>query len=161
MRLSHARSNAARARRCAPSSRRGPPSRCPSTSPRPIGSPSSTPSSRWRWSRCSSRAPTRQDAIGRAYDRLVRACDAALKRPWVTIGILSAGTFIVLAWVASSVLLRFPNSGDEYCYLLQARLWLDGRAWYAEHPVQPFFDFLHIRVLDGRVFSVFPPAGRP
>ena len=102
-----------------------------------------------------------QEAIGRAYDRLVRACDAALKRPWVVVGIISAGTFLVLAWVASRVLLRFPNSGDEYCYLLQSRLWLDGRAWYAEHPVQPFFDFLHIRVLDGRVFSVFPPAGRP
>ena len=24
--------------------------------------------------------------------------------------------------------------------------------------MQPFFDFLHIRVLDGRVFSVFPPG---
>ena len=99
-----------------------------------------------------------QEAIGRVYDRLVRACDAALKRPWITVGVLAAATFGVLAWIATGVLLRFPNSGDEYCYLLQARLWLDGRAWYAEHPLQPFFDFLHIRVLDGRVFSVFPPG---
>jgi len=99
-----------------------------------------------------------QDAIGRAYDRLVRACDAALKRPWVTVGLLSAGTFIVLAWVASSVLLRFPNSGDEYGYLFQARAWLDGRAWFPAPAMQEFFGFSHIRALDGRVFSVFPPG---
>jgi hypothetical protein len=99
-----------------------------------------------------------QGAIGRVYDRLTRACDAALKRPWITVSVLAAATFGLLAWIATGVLLRFPNSGDEYCYLLQARLWLDGRAWYAEHPLQPFFDFLHIRVLDGRVFSVFPPG---
>jgi len=99
-----------------------------------------------------------QDATGRAYDRLVRATDAALKRPWLTVGVLAFATFCVLAWLATAVLLRFPNSGDEYCYLLQSRLWLDGRAWYPEHPLQPFFDFLHVRVLDGRVFSVFPPG---
>jgi hypothetical protein len=99
-----------------------------------------------------------QGAIGRVYDRLVRTCGAALTRPWRSVGALAAGTFLVLSWMATRVLLRFPNSGDEYCYLLQARLWLDGRAWYAEHPLQPFFDFLHIRVLDGRVFSVFPPG---
>jgi hypothetical protein len=99
-----------------------------------------------------------RDATGRVYDRLVRACDAALKRPWFAVSLLAAATFGVLAWTATGVLLRFPNSGDEYCYLLQARLWLDGRAWYAEHPLQPFFDFLHVRVIDGRVFSVFPPG---
>jgi hypothetical protein len=99
-----------------------------------------------------------QDAIGRVYDRAVRACDAALKRPWLVVGVLAAVTTGVLVWIASGVLLRFPNSGDEYCYLLQVRLWREGRAWYLEHPLQPFFDFLHIRVLDGRVFSVFPPG---
>jgi hypothetical protein len=99
-----------------------------------------------------------QDAIGRLYDRVVRTCDAALKRPWITVGILATGTFAVLAWMATSVLLRFPNSGDEYCYLYQVRAWLDGRAWFPALPLQEFFDFGHIRVLDGRVFSVFPPG---
>ena len=99
-----------------------------------------------------------QNAIGRIYDRAVRMCEAALERPWLVVGALAAATFGVLAWIAARVLLRFPNSGDEYCYVLQARLWLEGRAWYAVHPLQPFFDFLHIRVLDGRVFSVFPPG---
>ena len=28
-----------------------------------------------------------QGAIGRVYDRLVRTCDAALKRPWITVGV--------------------------------------------------------------------------
>src|SRR5512137_2599295 len=85
-----------------------------------------------------------QDAIGRAYDRIVRACDRLLKRPRLAVGALAAATFLVLAWLATGVLQRFPNSGDEYCYLLQARLWQDGRAWYPEHQLQPFFDFLHI-----------------
>jgi hypothetical protein len=99
-----------------------------------------------------------QDAVGRAYDRATRIGDAALRRPRLTVTVLSAVTFGVLAWMATGVLLRFPNSGDEYCYLLQARLWGEGRAWYPEHPLQPFFESLHIRVLDGRVFSVFPPG---
>jgi hypothetical protein len=99
-----------------------------------------------------------QDAIGRVYDRTVVACGWMLRRPWLVPGALAAATFLVLAWMATGVLLRFPNSGDEYCYLLQARLWRDGRAWYPEHPLQPFFEFLHTRVLDGRVFSVFPPG---
>ncbi|MCX6549631.1 MAG: glycosyltransferase family 39 protein [Acidobacteria bacterium] len=99
-----------------------------------------------------------QDAVGRAYDRLLRTCDAAIARPRLALGLLASATFIVLASIASLVLLRFPNSGDEYCYLYQVRAWLDGRAWYPEHPLQAFFEFGHVRVLDGRVFSVFPPG---
>jgi hypothetical protein len=99
-----------------------------------------------------------QGGIGRAYDRLVGTCDGLVARPCVTMAAISAAAFVVLAWMAADVLLRFPNSGDEYSYLLQARLWGEGRAWYPEHPLQPFFEFLHIRVLDGRVFSVFPPG---
>ena len=99
-----------------------------------------------------------QEAIGRAYDRLARGCDAALRRPWLTVGMLAAATFGVLVWMASGVLLRFPNSGDEYCYLYQVRAWMEGRAWFPAPPLQEFFGFNHIRVLDGRVFSVFPPG---
>jgi hypothetical protein len=99
-----------------------------------------------------------QEAVGRGYDRLLRACDAALARERLTLGVLAGLTFAALALVADRVLLRFPNSGDEYCYLYQVRAWADGRAWFPAHPLQPFFDFGHIRVLDGRVFSVFPPG---
>ena len=99
-----------------------------------------------------------QDAIGRTYDRLVRWSAAALSRPWLALGACSAVTFIALAWLATAVLLRFPNSGDEYCYLFQVRAWLDGRASFPVLPGQEFFAFGHIRVLDGRVFSVFPPG---
>jgi len=99
-----------------------------------------------------------QGSIGRAYDRMIRVCDAVTRRRRLTLGATAALTFAVLAWMAWRVLLRFPNSGDEYCYLLQARLWEEGRAWYPEHPLQPFFGLLHVRVLDGRVFPVFPPG---
>ncbi len=99
-----------------------------------------------------------QPSIGRAYDRLLRVCDAAVTRPRFTLGVLATATFAVLAATATGVLARFPNSGDEYGYLFQVGVWLDGRAWYPAHPLQEFFDFSHIRVRDGRVFSVLPPG---
>ena len=99
-----------------------------------------------------------QRGIGRAYDRLVDACDRLVAQPWITMAAISAATFVVLAWLANDVLLRFPNSGDEYGYLFQVRAWLEGRAWFPALPGQEFFAFGHIRVLDGRVFSVFPPG---
>jgi hypothetical protein len=99
-----------------------------------------------------------QPAIGRVYDRLLRLCDRVLTRPRLAAAGLAAVAFVLTAVVADQVLLRFPNSGDEYCYVFQARAWLDGRAWYPAHPLQPFFDVGHVRVLDGRAFSVFPPG---
>ena len=58
-----------------------------------------------------------QDAIGRVYDRLVRACDAALKRPWITVGVLAAATFGVLAWIAAtcSCASRIPATNTATC----------------------------------------------
>ncbi len=99
-----------------------------------------------------------QAFTGRQYDRLVTLCERLRSRPVLVAGAAAAATFVLACLLADRILLRFPNSGDEYGYLFQVRAWLDGRAWYPEHPLQPFFDFGHVRVLDGRVFSVFPPG---
>jgi hypothetical protein len=63
-----------------------------------------------------------------------------------------------LAWVAADVLQRFPNSGDEYCYLYQAETFARKRVANTPHPLQPFFDFYHVRQVENRLFSVFPPG---
>jgi hypothetical protein len=63
-----------------------------------------------------------------------------------------------LAWVAVDVLQRFPNSGDEYCYLYQAETFARGRVANTPHPLQEFFGFYHVRQVENRLFSVFPPG---
>lgn len=78
------------------------------------------------------------------------------RRPVVIVGSLLA--LIVLAWTARGVLDAFPNSGDEYCYIYQAETFALGRVSNPPHAQQPFFDANHVRQVDGRVFSVFPPG---
>ena len=63
-----------------------------------------------------------------------------------------------LAWVAVYVLQQFPNSGDEYCYLYQAETFARGRVANTPHPLQEFFGFYHVRQVENRLFSVFPPG---
>jgi hypothetical protein len=99
-----------------------------------------------------------QQRVGRVYDAVIRAADLALRRKAVALTALACVTVVVLAGLALAVFRQFPNSGDEYCYLYQAETWNAGRIWNPAHPLQEFFQFDHVRVLDGRVFSVFPPG---
>jgi hypothetical protein len=71
---------------------------------------------------------------------------------------LAAVTGLVLA-VAFWGLERFPNSGDEYSYLLQARLFAAGRLSFPSTPesVRPAFKLYHV-IDDGRVRSKYPPG---
>jgi hypothetical protein len=75
--------------------------------------------------------------------------------------VLLAGSVLALLVLISTawwVLDAFPNSGDEYCYTYQAETFALGRVANPPHAQQPFFDANHIRQVDGRVFSVFPPG---
>jgi hypothetical protein len=65
-----------------------------------------------------------------------------------------------LAAINQFVLLGFPNSGDEYVYLYQARTLAAGRLWNS--PIEPaeVFAFNYIVQEPGRAFGSFP-AGWP
>src|SRR5208337_2443436 len=64
----------------------------------------------------------------------------------------------VVSLMAVWVLRAFPNSGDEYAYLFQARTFLAGRLWNPLLPGHDFFSFFHIAEKDGKWASTYPPG---
>jgi hypothetical protein len=56
------------------------------------------------------------------------------------------------------VLRAFPNSGDEYNYLFQAKTFLAGRLWNPAPPVSELFSFFHVSFRDGGWFTPYPPG---
>jgi hypothetical protein len=64
----------------------------------------------------------------------------------------------LLVCVAIFILQNFPNSGDEYIYIYQAKNFLAGRFWNKPHPLQEFFDFANIINKDGKLFGQFFPG---
>ena len=71
---------------------------------------------------------------------------------------LSVVTLIVLLLTAALVLQQFPNSGDEYAYLFQARTFASGRLWNEPPPLERFFTLNWILVKDGKWVSQYPPG---
>lgn len=63
-----------------------------------------------------------------------------------------------LALLNQGVLLGFPNSGDEYMYLFQARTLSAGRLWWPAPPSPELFDLNYIGVQGDRTFGTFPPG---
>jgi hypothetical protein len=91
---------------------------------------------------------------------------ASLIRPWtawlrqpsnaVLVGVLLVNAVLIL-YTAIVTLQRFPNSGDEYAYLISAELFTQGRL-SAPSPRQPrFFDVNHI-LNDGKFYGKYPPG---
>lgn len=68
------------------------------------------------------------------------------------------GSFAVLSAIAFIILQCFPNSADEYCYVYQAETLAAGRLYNQPHPLQDFFNSIHIAAKGGKLFSVYPPG---
>ena len=60
--------------------------------------------------------------------------------------------------VAYFVLDAFPNSGDEYAYLFQARQFAHGRLWADSPPLGYTFVAYRTWLLDGKRLSQYPPG---
>lgn len=73
---------------------------------------------------------------------------------------LAGGPLVLLALVAvhHGVLLGFPNSGDEYVYLYQARMFARGEVSHAAAGDAELFHFNYIAREAGRAFGTFPPG---
>lgn len=63
-----------------------------------------------------------------------------------------------LAAIHWGVLLGFPNSGDEYVYLLQARVLSAGRLWWPASPAADLFVTNYVATEASRTFGTFPPG---
>jgi 4-amino-4-deoxy-L-arabinose transferase-like glycosyltransferase len=51
----------------------------------------------------------------------------------------------------------FPNSGDEYAYLLSATLFAEARLWVPSPEPRQFFDVFHV-INDGHYYGKYPPG---
>ncbi|HKM64171.1 MAG TPA: hypothetical protein VJY39_16945 [Acidisphaera sp.] len=65
------------------------------------------------------------------------------------IGCVMAGLLGGVAW---------PNSADEYSYVVQADTFAAGRLWNAAPPDAALLESYHLLVKDGRMVSPYPPA---
>lgn len=92
----------------------------------------------------------------RAYARLTTLLDAASAHPraLAVLGLPLALAAIVV--VNQVVLLDFPNSGDEYAYLYQARTLAEGRLWNPPSPAPDLLAFNYIVHEPSRSFGSFP-----
>lgn len=63
-----------------------------------------------------------------------------------------------LSVITIFILQDFPNSADEYNYIMQAKTILEGRFWNKPHPLQEFFKFTNIIEEDGKLVNISPPG---
>jgi hypothetical protein len=68
------------------------------------------------------------------------------------------GALCSLLLVAGIVLDGFPNSGDEYAYVLQAMTYAQGRLWVLAPPLPEAFQLWHFLVKDGIWVSQYQPG---
>src|SRR5579875_1683343 len=65
---------------------------------------------------------------------------------------------LAAALLAVWVLRAFPNSGDEYAYLFEARTFLAGRLWNPPPPLPALFAHYYILALNGKWAAAYPPG---
>lgn len=73
---------------------------------------------------------------------------------WV-IYVLTAG---ILYYIASEVFRRFPHSGDEFAYMLQARTFLEGKIINPPPPFPPVYTPIHTITMPWGMFGKYPPG---
>lgn len=72
--------------------------------------------------------------------------------------LIASAFFLLAVWISGTVLEKFPNSSDEYAYLLQAEMFSRGKLWETAHDLPDFFTHINIAQHDGILVSRFPPG---
>ena len=72
--------------------------------------------------------------------------------------LLACVALIVLFLVARVVLDAFPNSGDEYAYLLQAQTYAQGRLWVDPPPLADAFALGRFQIKNGMWLAQYEPG---
>ncbi|HJU15692.1 MAG TPA: hypothetical protein VJ770_04415 [Stellaceae bacterium] len=83
---------------------------------------------------------------------------ALAERHWRLAASVLIGLGIAGAFFAAWVLRAFPNSGDEYAYLFEARTFLAGRLENPPPPLPALFAQYYILCLNGKWVAVYPPG---
>lgn len=100
--------------------------------------------------------PPVHGVAGRLYAASVRAA-AWLHAHRRLVGVVGVPLVIAaLAALNQFVLLGFPNSGDEYVYLFQARTLRAGVLWHPAPPAPDLFVTNYVANEGGRMFGTFP-----
>ena len=81
-----------------------------------------------------------------------------LTLPWRSACALFVFLAVALSLLTVWGLRAFPNSGDEYAYIFQARTFLSGRLWNEVPPDPDLFAVSHVFAKDGRWISEYPPG---
>lgn len=71
---------------------------------------------------------------------------------------LSGLTLVALLAIAGLALAAFPNSGDEYTYVLQAKTYASGHLWVAAPRSPEFFNLARFFAKDGIWISPYQPG---
>lgn len=79
---------------------------------------------------------------------------------YANIGILCFLVFVLTGLIAVNqyILHAFMNSADEHSCLFLAECLRLGKWWVPTHPLQEFFDVVHVGNRGGKWFSVYPPG---
>jgi hypothetical protein len=96
--------------------------------------------------------------LGRVYAASLAGADWLHGHRLVTAAIGAPLLLLALGAVHHGVLLGFPNSGDEYVYLYQARMFAGGEVSHAAVGAPELFRFNYIATEAGRTFGTFPPG---
>src|SRR5579875_1550690 len=91
-------------------------------------------------------------------DGIVLRLAALAERRWRLAAALLIGLGCAGALLAVWVLRAFPNSGDEYAYLFEARTFLAGRLWNPPPPLPALFAHYYMLVLNGKWAAAYPPG---
>jgi hypothetical protein len=91
-----------------------------------------------------------------AYDGSLAAADWCERHRWRVLMLGAPLVFGLLTAVATVVLESFPNSGDEYAYLYQARTLAEGRLTNPLPAAPEFFETIYIAHDRGRAYGTFP-----
>ena len=84
--------------------------------------------------------------------------DRAAAPPSLSLAGCAVFAFLASLVVARLVLDAFPNSGDEYAYLVQSMEYLHGRLWADQPPLGDFFQQFQLRIVNGKWVSMYPPG---
>lgn len=102
--------------------------------------------------------PARRQRRAPAWERLLEAGLALLRTSSPVLPLAVIGLNLALSVFTSQVTLKgFPNSGDEYAYLISAQLFAEGRLSVPSPEPRQFFDVHHV-INDGRFYGRYPPG---
>ena len=93
---------------------------------------------------------------GNVLDRHLKVASDAKVTYYVML--VACGYFLITLLITNYVLEGFPNSSDEYAYILQAEMFSRDKLWERAHDLPDFFYNNNIAQHDGIIVSRFPPG---